>query len=351
VDPTDVDTFLTTVYCLVDDLYRQHVAPMREHRPGRPGQLSDSEVLTLMLLAQWQAAGSERQFIGWAARHWRAYFPRLLSQSAFNRRARNLYGVLARYGEWLRQGAERALDDDDEAVATATYEVVDGVAVPLMRRGRGQRHRCFGVEADIGRGGSDRDWYYGVKVLAGVDNLGFLTGWVVGPASTGERWLAEALFVWRRWPSAALPTPEALAGVLGPSHHAAGQRVGARGPIRGRCSAGQPAAGATLADLGLQGAAWRAHWRSDLGATVLLKSDYGQGPTQPDARRWFNRHRQSVERLFSTLQRAFRLGCPRARTFWGLLTRLAAMASAYNLAVALNYAWHRPSHAILSPFA
>lgn len=342
---TDVDTFLTAVYCLVDDLYRKHAAAQRAHLPGRPGSLSDSEVLTLMLLAQWQTSGSERQFIAWAASHWRAYFPRLISQSAFNRRARQLYGVLAQLGDWIRQTVEQELDD------VRIYEVLDGVAVPLMRRCRGQRHRCFGVEADIGRGGSDQDWYYGVKVLAGIDNLGFMTGWVVGPASTGERWLAEALFIWRRWPNTSLPTPDELARVLGPAHRQGGRRAGPRGPIRGRFSAGQPSADPSLADLGFDGRAWRAHWRAHLGATVLIKSDYAPGPHQPRAKRWFSHYRQQIETLFNRLQDTFGLTFPRARTYWGLLTRLAAKASAYNAALAINYLWHRPIHSLPSPFA
>ena len=176
--PLDVDTFLTTVYCLVDDLYQRHVGPVRAHLPGRPGELSDSEVLTLTLLCQWQPSRSERQFVAWAAKHWRAYFPRLLSQSAFNRRARQLYGVLARLGDWIRQTVEPQLGQ------VSAYEVLDGVPVPLMRRCRGRRHRCFGVEADFGHGGSDQELYYGVKVMAAVDAVGFLSGWVVGPAST-----------------------------------------------------------------------------------------------------------------------------------------------------------------------
>ena len=38
------------------------------------------------------------------------------------------------------------------------YEVLDGVPVPLMRRWRGERQRCFAHEAAIDCGGSDRDW-------------------------------------------------------------------------------------------------------------------------------------------------------------------------------------------------
>src|SRR5439155_21186115 len=94
----DLDTFLTTVYCVVDDLYRAEFAPAKPVRPGPRPRLSDGEVLALAILAQWQRGRSERAFLRYAGRRWRGYFPRLLSQSAFNRRARDLAGVLCALG-------------------------------------------------------------------------------------------------------------------------------------------------------------------------------------------------------------------------------------------------------------
>lgn len=75
----DLPTFLSTLYTLVDDLYKTHLAPHKPVRPGPAPQLSDSEVLTLALLAQWQQDRSERAFLRLVAHQWRAYFPRLLS--------------------------------------------------------------------------------------------------------------------------------------------------------------------------------------------------------------------------------------------------------------------------------
>jgi hypothetical protein len=340
-----VDTFLVTVYCLIDDLYREHAGPVRAHLPGRPGELSDSEVLTLAVLAQWQSSGSERQFIAWAAKHWRAYFPRLLSQSAFNRRARQLYGVLARLSGWLRCAVAHELGE------RSAYEIMDGVAVPVMRRCRGRRHRCFGTEADFGHGGSDQELYYGVKVLVAVDQPGFISGWVVGPASTEEHWLAEALFTWRQRTTAPPPSADALADVLGPSHRHGGRRSGPSGPLRGRLSAGQPGDGPIVADLGFRGTNWRHHWRAHHGSAVLLKSDFVAGPDQPRAVRTFNGLRHAIETTFSCLAGQLRLTFPRARTYWGLLTRLAAKISAYNLAVAFNYLLGRHTYAFVNPLA
>jgi hypothetical protein len=56
--------------------------------------MSESEVLTVVVLTQWQPSRSEGAFLRSVRQHWRAYFPRVLSQSAFNRRARTYWGLL-----------------------------------------------------------------------------------------------------------------------------------------------------------------------------------------------------------------------------------------------------------------
>lgn len=152
--PIDLDTFLTAVYCITSDLYQQEFAHRKPRRRGKVAEVSDEEVLTLAILSQWQEKRSERGFLKYVVSHWRSYFPRLLSQSQLNRRMRDVAGVLCALGPAV------ALHLSEE-LGMATYEVLDGVPVPLMRRCRGDRHRCFANEAAIGRGGSDRDFYYG----------------------------------------------------------------------------------------------------------------------------------------------------------------------------------------------
>jgi hypothetical protein len=335
----DLDTFLVTVYCVVDDLYRERFAP---HKPGRPGKkvaLADSEALTLMLLAQWQGRRSEAAFVRYAAAHWRGYFPRLLSQSAFNRRARDLWGVLCALGPAVSARAEAEL-----GLAIA-YEAMDGVPVPLMRRCRGSRHRLFGAEAGFGRGGADKDWYYGVKLLVVVGQPGLVTGFVAGPAGTEERWLAEALFRWRRDPAAPEPTAAALAPALGRSHRAGGERAGPTGPIRPRQAAGCASDRPCLGDLGFRGAEWARHWRADYGATVLTKADYAE----PAARAWLNGLRQKAETTFAALTAFLGLAFPRARSHTGLLARLGAKLAAFNLTLYLNHRFGRPTYAPFDP--
>ena len=57
----DLDTFLTTVYVMIDELYQTQYAPHKPTRPGPAPTVSDSEVLTLGLVAQWQRSRSERE--------------------------------------------------------------------------------------------------------------------------------------------------------------------------------------------------------------------------------------------------------------------------------------------------
>lgn len=179
----DLNTFLTTVYCIVDTLYQQQIAPHKPLYPGPRPELHDSEVLTLMLVAQWHPSRSERKVGCYAAAHWGAYFPRLLSQSQSNRRARDLHGVFARLAPLLTEHALATLR------LQAPYEVLDGMAVPLS-------------EAGFARGGTDHSWYYGMKLLLTVTLCGMIMGWMLGPAGTEERWVVDALLRWRSDPQA-----------------------------------------------------------------------------------------------------------------------------------------------------
>jgi hypothetical protein len=351
----DVDTFLTVIYCVCDEVYQREIAPKLGARPGARPKLSESEVLALAVVGQWHGQRCERCFLRYVRRHWHGYFPRLTSQSAFNRRARHLWAALCVLGPAVAREVSRLLG------RAPTYQVWDGVPVPLMRQCRGEQHRLFGTEADVGYGGSDRTEYYGMHRLADANDQGTIDGFVVGPAATSEYWLAEALLRWRQDPAAPAPTPEQLAPILGPTHQKGGRRVGPTGPIGPRLAAGGPDAGASpsrpvlppiLADLGFTGRRWRAHWRAAYHTAVLTKADYDAltDPTERHrAKRGFNRRRHEVETVFSVLADRFGSKFPRSRTHWGPWTRLAAKVACYNLAVYVNYLFHRPTFSLFNP--
>lgn len=166
--------------------------------------------------------------------------PRLLNRRTFNRRVRDLHGVLAAH---LCHSLQLCVP----------YEVMDGFLVPVMARCRGNRHRCFANEVGIGCGGSDHDWYYGGQLVTIVNSHGFITGWTVGSAATEERWVADALLRWRAAPLAPPPTLRGRAQPLFGHDHPNRQRLGPTGPLGPALSAGHGCDAPLLADLGFTG--------------------------------------------------------------------------------------------------
>ena len=130
----------------------------------------------------------------------------------------------------------------------APYQAIDTVPVPLMRRRRGHRHRLFGAEAAIGQGGCDRDWYYGCKLLLSVTPQGVCTGFVLAPANTEARWVAESFSCWRH---DARPNP--LSPDEMPRRRNAQAYVGPTGTLGPQHGVGQTSAGPYVADNGFFG--------------------------------------------------------------------------------------------------
>lgn len=334
--PLDLDTFLTALYTIVDDCYKPSLAQHKPVRPGRRPEVSDSEVLTLMLCAQWSGK-SERAFLRYAAEHWRSYFPRMLSQGAFNRRSRDLAGVAI---------ALSTVVADELGARTAAYQSIDSVPVPLMRRCRGRRHRLFGDETAIGPGGSDRDFYYGCKLLLGVAPDGVITGFTLAPANTEDRWVAESFLCWRADP---LAQPYRPSDLPSPYRRNGKKYVGATGPVWPRSAAGRASAKPYLGDNGFFGEWWQGHWRERYGAIVLTPKNY-HGDGAQAVKRQHSGRKQVVETINGHLENVFGLHFPGARSKWGLLTRIASKVAALNLGIMLNRLFGRRNLALATLF-
>jgi hypothetical protein len=82
----DVDTFLTTLYVMVDDFCQSRTPKMR---PGPEASLCASEAITLAIFARWSRFASERDFYRYAQTNLRSAFPTLPDRSQFNRCVRS----------------------------------------------------------------------------------------------------------------------------------------------------------------------------------------------------------------------------------------------------------------------
>ena len=72
----DFAELCTYVYVLVDDLYHVVAAP-HVHRPGPRSQFSDSELITLTVVAELLGLDEESPFLRYLARNHPTLFPRL----------------------------------------------------------------------------------------------------------------------------------------------------------------------------------------------------------------------------------------------------------------------------------
>ena len=317
----DLETFLTTLYVLTDDLYKQYVAPKMPSCGGPEGSLSDSEVLCLGLAAQWRVGvpwRSERSFVRYASAHLRPLFPGMTTQAAFNRRLRRLWGAYI----LLQQAVARELHSADDC------EIMDCAPIPIARGARSFHPGWLADIARVGKGGNDR-YFYGLHLLLVVSASGVATGWTLAAGNVQDRWLAELLL------SSRAGEPQ----LGGPSQVDGSPRLPAPsdwiGPTQ---SCGSACGGPIVADLGYSGEDWQRHWQVDYQATVLTPPVC----ERHSARQWFSSVRQAIETAFANLCESFGLQFPQAHTRWGLLTRIGAKLAAYNFAILINRLNGRP---------
>jgi hypothetical protein len=251
----DLDSFLVSLYVLVDDWWQaDHGQTPRG--PGRPALLADSEVLTLAILAQWPRFRSERDFWRFARAHLGCYFPKLCTQSQFNRRVRAL--------EPKRQALQRT-HAEDIAGPPAVYHVLDTTLIPAMVRVRACRKGLFCGQATFGRSASKTEWVYGFKVALVVNPEGVVTSFWLAPAASDERPIGDAL--------------------LASDRHET-----------------------YLADKGFAGVKWERRWLEEYGALVAAtpKNNERRAWLKAD-RRWAAGKRQIIEGVIGQLKDFFGL--------------------------------------------
>jgi hypothetical protein len=331
----DLDTFLTTLYVLVDDWYKAEGATYMRRRKAGGMKLSDSEVLTIALAGQWRVGvpwQSERGVVRYLLAHGRGWFPQMLNISAFNQRVRNLWCAFVclqqRVNDWLRQASD-------------IYEVVDCLPLPACALAQVQtKDRHWLWWSSKGDGGTRGGWYWGEQTLVSGLPSGSITGWLLGSAQSDDRWLLQAL-ISQRAGKLVLVGPKAKQRnrpSLPPEH------------VGPSLAAGRTRPSDYLADQGFNGWRWRTFWRDHYASCVLsAPATHERGAWSWRARRWLKARRQIVETVFSVLTQVFDLQRLRAHSRWGQYTRLSIAMAAHNLGIYFNRLLGRPdlAHATL----
>jgi hypothetical protein len=120
----DVDTFLITLYVMVDD-FCQSQPPKRT--PGPRASLSESEVLTLAVFARWSRFASERDFYRYADTKLRDAFPTLPDRSQFNRLVRSHDDLIEAFALHLVSLLTDAQKHPYQALDSSAMPIRDGM--------------------------------------------------------------------------------------------------------------------------------------------------------------------------------------------------------------------------------
>jgi DDE family transposase len=182
----------TAVYALVDDRYRLVVAPY-DRRPGPEGACSESEVITLSLVAELIGMDEESRFLAYVRRNHPALFPRLPSLSRYNRRRRRLVEATNRIR--LALARDVLLHSSPEGRDLA---IIDSLPVPVVgfAHARGA-HRWYG-EARYGRNAAKGQTFYGYKLHLLASASGLVLDFALVPANLTDGTLAEQLLIGQR---------------------------------------------------------------------------------------------------------------------------------------------------------
>jgi hypothetical protein len=282
----DLDTLLIALYVELTDRVIPARGPCRRG-PGRPLEVTDAELVCLAVAQVLLRYHDERHWLRAAPHRVGHLFPRLLSQSEYNQRLKDLAPLMEAALRWLAAQTPGSAE---------LLRLLDGTPVgcgqsPITAR----RSNLFGY-AGYGYEPSHSRYYWGVKLMLICTAEGTVTGFgLANPKLVGEREAVRQLL-------AAQPANR------------------------------PPAGSAVVTDKGLAGADTEA-FLADLELLLIrpARSD------EPQPRPFPNWLRQRIEAIIWTLKRQLGLEQHGGRVPAGLWVRVVQRLLALNAAIWFNW--------------
>ncbi len=177
----DLETFITAVFCVVDDCFSRQELRQRGPKPV----LADSEVVTIEVIGEFLGLDTDRGLYAYFRCHYGHLFPklRLVHRTTFLRQAANLWA--AKRALW-RMLVEQIQSD-------AALSVIDSMPVPVCRFARAYRCRLFRGEAAFGHDELARQTFYGFRLHLRITWPGVITAIDLAPANASDLAVAPEL--------------------------------------------------------------------------------------------------------------------------------------------------------------
>jgi len=177
-----LDDIFLILYVWIDDWHR--IKYGNKNKVGRPAEMSDSELLTLMVGMDFLEFSSERHYVSFLQAHCKSLFPNLLDHSQYNRRTRALGEKL----EVLRLELSKKLHVNDEK-----YYLIDTTPIIAVGLRRNKSHSDFLGSASFGYCAARRMHYFGYKLVLSCTLEGIPHQIELIPANTDEREAADQI--------------------------------------------------------------------------------------------------------------------------------------------------------------
>jgi hypothetical protein len=281
----EFDDFSLWVYYIVDEICQQLQPLLR--RPGpKPRSASDSELLAMSIIGECRGVDMETEMLSFWSDH-RDLFPRLPSQSRFNRRRRNLMPLF----NLVRRAILRILD-----VAQQSICVIDSLPVPAVSFHLAPQARGNWAEhgAAFGKVSSKKQTIFGYKLQVLLTVGGVILDFALAPANASDLVVGEELLL-----------EHLNLTVLGDKAYISEE-------VQGRLC-------------------------SQRGVRLLSLPRRNMCKQVPEeVSKMINGARQIIETVNDQLTEQFNLERNHAHSFWGLCTRVMTKLTAHTLCIYLN---------------
>lgn len=182
----NLDDFIITCFCVIDEMLPAVLGTQTLRRCGRRPRLSDSEVITMEIVAAYLGLTQDQAIYDYFRQHYTHFFPALqrLHRSSFVRQAANLWALKERL--WCKLRDERLIYD-------ANVSIIDSVPVPVCRFARAPWCARFRGIASYGKDHTDRQTFYGFRLHVRLSWPGLITEAFLAPANEADGEIAPVI--------------------------------------------------------------------------------------------------------------------------------------------------------------
>lgn len=279
-----LEDFIITVFCLVDGTLKNLLDDQKLRHRGFAPRLSDSEVITMEVIAEFLGIDTDKGAWEYFSQHWSDWFPLLGLRANYAKQAANLWHWTQKLQGVLAQQLGAFVDD---------LHLADGFPMPISHFKRAHFSSIFKGEAAYGYCASKEEVYYGFKGNLLISSSGVISAITVTAANMDER--------------------ESLWDLLG--------------NIRGNL----------IADKGLIGVDYQKELRQWAGINLQTAVRANMKEKRSDSMiQWLVSIRRLIETVIGQLTERFYIEKVRARKLWYLTNRIARKILAHTIGIFVN---------------